>query len=340
MKLYTLHFPIHEVAPYINWLYFFHAWGFPARLGSIAKVHGCEACRLNWLSGFKPSERARAQEAARLYDDATRRLGLADAKYQTHATVALADANSDGDDIIVYRDNGEACRLPFLRSQQPDANGLCLCISDFVRPVSSNGSSDTKVKGSMNSTNIASVNSTNNTSENGIGSDSSNGTYKDTGTRDCIGIFACCTDRRMEEEEADEYNHLLNQTLADRLAEATAEYLHEKVRKELWGFAPNEALSVEELFQEKYQGKRPAVGYPSMPDQSLNFLLSGLLPFGDIGISLTETGAMRPHASTSGLILSHPATVHFSVGYVGDDQLRDYAHRRGMSIEEMRKYIK
>lgn len=300
MTLHTLHFPLHEVAPYINWLYFFHAWGFPARLGSIAKVHGCEACRLNWLSSFQPTERARAQEAVRLYDDATRLLGVADAKYQTHATVALMDANSDGEDIIVYRDNGEEYRLPFLRSQQPDGNGLCLCISDFVRPISSDGSS----------------------------------------TRDRIGVFACCTDRRMEEEETDEYNHLLNQTLADRLAEATAEYLHEKVRKELWGFSPDENLSLEELFQEKYQGKRPAVGYPSMPDQSLNFLLAALLPFGGIGISLTETGAMRPHASTSGLILSHPATVHFSIGPVGEDQLRDYARRRGMSTEEMRKYIK
>lgn len=300
MIRYTLHFSIHDVAPYINWLYFFHAWGFPARLGSIAKVHGCEACRLNWLSGFQPSERARAQEAMRLFDDANRLLGQVDAKYQTHATVALLEANSNGEDIIVYRDNGETYRLPFLRRQQPDSNGHCLCISDFVRPVSSN----------------------------------------DSGIRDRIGIFACCTDRRMEEEDTDEYNHLLNQTLADRLAEATAEFMHEKVRKELWGFAPDENLSLEELFQEKYQGKRPAVGYPSMPDQSLNFLLANLLPFGSIGISLTETGAMRPHASTSGLILSHPATVHFSVGPVGEDQLRDYARRRGLPLEEMRKYIK
>ena len=108
----------------------------------------------------------------------------------------------------------------------------------------------------------------------------------------------------------------------------------------MWGYAPHEQFTLEELFAERYQGKRPAVGYPSLPDQSFNFLLDEVLDFSSIGVSLTENGAMVPHASTSGLMLSHPATRHFSVGDVGQDQLADYARRRGMKIEEVQKFLK
>ena len=90
---------------------------------------------------------------------------------------------------------------------------------------------------------------------------------------------------------------------------------------------------------EKYQGKRPAVGYPSIPDQSINFLIDELIDLKSLGITLTESGAMRPHASTSGLMLAHPATRHFSVGQVGEDQFRDYAARRGVSVEWLRRFF-
>ena len=116
--------------------------------------------------------------------------------------------------------------------------------------------------------------------------------------------------------------------------------MHEQVRRELWGYAPHEQFTLEELFAERYQGKRPAVGYPSLPDQSFNFLLDEVLDFSSIGVSLTENGAMVPHASTSGLMLSHPATRHFSVGDVGLDQLTDYARRRGMTLGEVQKFLK
>ena len=134
-------------------------------------------------------------------------------------------------------------------------------------------------------------------------------------------------------------NGLLEQTLADRLAEASAERGHEIVRKDIWGYAPEENLTPREMFAEHYRGKRPAVGYPSLPDQSINFVLSSLLDFPSLGISLTENGAMIPHASTTGLMISHPQCRHFKVGTIGEDQLADYASRRGMTPDTIRKFI-
>ena len=101
--------------------------------------------------------------------------------------------------------------------------------------------------------------------------------------------------------------------------------MHEYVRKEAWGYAKDENLGIADLLVEKYQGIRPAVGYPSLPDQSVNFLLDELLDMKQIGISLTENGAMYPHASVCGLMFSHPASEYFSVGKIGEDQLEDYA---------------
>ena len=104
--------------------------------------------------------------------------------------------------------------------------------------------------------------------------------------------------------------------------------------KEAWGYAPDESLSIPDLLVEKYQGIRPAVGYPSLPDQSVNFLLDELLGMKQIGITLTEHGAMHPHSSVCGMMLAHPASRYFAVGKIGEDQLEDYARRRGMPIGE------
>ena len=129
------------------------------------------------------------------------------------------------------------------------------------------------------------------------------------------------------------------QTLADRLAEATAEKLHETVRKEIWGYAPHEQLTIRQLHNEEFQGIRPAVGYPSLPDQSVNFLLDELLGMKTIGIRLTENGMMQPHASVSGLMFAHPASRYFSVGKIDEQQLTDYAMRRGLPVEEMKRFL-
>ena len=129
------------------------------------------------------------------------------------------------------------------------------------------------------------------------------------------------------------------QLLADRLAEAAAERVHEQVRKTYWGYAAEEQLSISDMLIEKFQGIRPAVGYPSLPDTSLNFVLDELLDMKQIGIRLTESGAMKPHASVSGLMLSHPKARYFNLGKIGEDQLQDYARRRGLPIEVCRKFL-
>jgi cobalamin-dependent methionine synthase I len=157
---------------------------------------------------------------------------------------------------------------------------------------------------------------------------------------DQVGLFATSVDAGMETDfDHDPYEKMMAQLLADRLAEAAAERMHEEVRKHYWGYAKDEQLSIHEMQLEKFVGIRPAVGYPSLPDTSMNFLLNDLLNMQQIGITLTESGAMRPHASVSGLMISHPEAHYFNVGRIGVDQLEDYAQRRKMSITEMRKFL-
>lgn len=287
--IYTRRYAIHEAASYINWLYFFHAWGFPSRYSSIATVHGCVACRQNWLQAFPEEERERAEQAMKLYDEAQQLLREWDeAGYCTVFSVRLMEANSDGEDIVLS-EIGQ--RIPFLRQQNAQDGKPCYCLADFVRPVS-------------------------------------------FGKTDKIGVFASTVPSEIPIKGLEE------SLVADRLAEATAELGHLQTRREWWGYAPEEHLTVDDLFAEKYQGKRPAVGYPSLPDQSICFVLSDLLDFPALGITLTENGAMMPHASTCGFMFAHPATCHFSVGKVGEDQLQDYARRRGVEADYLRKFLK
>ncbi len=319
----TLHYKIAEVAPYINWLYFFHAWDFPARFAAIANIHGCDSCRASWLASFPEEERAKAAEAMQLHKEAMRMLAALDAQgYKTHVRFGLFECNSDGEDVMIHHSSSvirhssfitrhsssdtrhssfvtRHSSLSFLRQQQPPF----LCLADFIRPVNAEG------------------------------------------LRDKIGVFAACAEEGIEhlhEEgtaEADAYKHLLCQTLADRLAEAAIERAHEAIRKFYWGYAPDEQLSIADLHAERFQGIRPAVGYPSLPDQSLNFDLNQLIDFSAIGIRLTEHGAMQPHASVSGLMISHPEARYFNIGKIGEDQFLDYAQRKGRSPEEMRPFL-
>ena len=162
-----------------------------------------------------------------------------------------------------------------------------------------------------------------------------------SGVTDTVGCFATTIDPEMEKEfEGDDYKLMLCKTLAERLAEAAAEKIHETIRKSVWGYAPDENLSIKELLDEKYCGIRPAVGYPSLPDISVNFLLDELLDMKRIGITLTENGMMHPHASVSGLMFAHPQSRYFSVGKIDEAQLADYAGRRGKTADEMRKYLR
>ena len=161
-----------------------------------------------------------------------------------------------------------------------------------------------------------------------------------SGIKDKVGLFATSVDIDMETDfGADAYKKMMAQLLADRLAEAAAERVHEQVRKEYWGYAKDEQLTIAEMLVEKFQGIRPAIGYPSLPDTSLNFVLDELLEMKQIGIRLTESGAMKPHASVSGLMLAHPEARYFNLGKIGEDQLRDYARRRGLPVEVLRKFL-
>ena len=161
-----------------------------------------------------------------------------------------------------------------------------------------------------------------------------------SGIKDTIGLFATSVDAVFtSNNEGDPYQRMLSQTLADRLAEATAEKFHEDVRKRYWGYATDEQLTIKDLLAERYQGIRPAVGYPSIPDTSMNFLLYELLDMKGIGINLTESGMMVPHASVSGFMFAHPQSRYFDLGKIDDEQLEDYAHRRNKPIEELRKYL-
>ena len=287
-------YDIHELADYINWIYFFHAWGFQPKYSSIADIHGCDGCRAMWLVSFKEDERPKASEAMQLHKEAQRMLNSMDRRFKVYAMYRLMDANSDGDNLIM-----EGTRFPLLRQQSrvKDSDPF-LCLSDFVRPVS-------------------------------------------YGMTDTVGCFATTIDPEMEKEfEGDDYKLMLCKTLAERLAEAAAEKIHETIRKSVWGYAPDENLSIKELLDEKYCGIRPAVGYPSLPDISVNFLLDDLLDMKRIGITLTENGMMYPHASVSGLMFAHPQSRYFSVGKIDEAQLADYAERRGKTADEMRKYLR
>lgn len=160
------------------------------------------------------------------------------------------------------------------------------------------------------------------------------------GVQDTIGIFATSVPAEMQHlYDEDPYSQMMVQTLSDRLAEAAAEVLHLEVRKRYWGYAPDENLTIEQLHTERFQGIRPAVGYPCLPDISLNFLIDEYVPLSQVGVELTENGMMYPHASVSGLMISHPASRYFSIGRITDEQLADYASRRGKQPHEIRKYL-
>ncbi|MCA3254836.1 MAG: 5-methyltetrahydrofolate--homocysteine methyltransferase [Alphaproteobacteria bacterium] len=138
----------------------------------------------------------------------------------------------------------------------------------------------------------------------------------------------------------DDYSDILLKALADRLAEALAEMMHERVRKDLWGYAPDENLTNEELIRERYAGIRPAPGYPACPDHSVKPDLFRLLGAGEIGMTLTESFAMLPTAAVSGFYFAHPESQYFGVARVGPDQVADYAARRGASIQQAETWLR
>jgi 5-methyltetrahydrofolate--homocysteine methyltransferase len=248
-------------------------------------------------------------EARRLFGDAEDMLErIIREKWLTaRAVMGLFPANSVGDDVELYNDESRASVLTtfhFLRQQMSKREGAPnLCLADFIAP-------------------------------------------KDTGVADYLGVFAVTAglgiERRVAEFQADhdDYHAILLKALADRLAEAFAERLHERVRKEFWGYAMGENLSNEELIREEYRGIRPAPGYPACPDHTEKGVLWNLLdPIGNAGMHLTESFAMLPTASVSGFYFSHPEARYFGLGKIGRDQVEEYARRKGMTVREVERWL-
>lgn len=245
-------------------------------------------------------------EAKKLYDDANAMLDeiIRDKSLQANGVVAFYPAVNAGDDVhlLASEQNGAHIgTVHFLRQQNKKAKDLPnFCLADFISPEKE---------------------------------------------KDYFGMFAVTAgiglEKLLEKHQAnhDDYGDIMAKALADRLAEAFAECLHEKVRKELWGYAPDENLDNEALISEKYVGIRPAPGYPACPDHTEKALLFDLLEAEKVGITLTESYAMWPGASVSGYYFSHPDTRYFGLGKITRDQVEDYAERKGVSVEEVEKWL-
>ncbi|MEM9682747.1 MAG: vitamin B12 dependent-methionine synthase activation domain-containing protein, partial [Pseudomonadota bacterium] len=249
-------------------------------------------------------------EAARsLFEDAKDMLQrVVDEKWLTaRAVIGFFPANAVGDDVEVYRDENRdtvETRFHFLRQQMKKREGrFNYCLADFVAP-------------------------------------------KESGVADYIGGFAVTSGIGIEEHLSafkrnhDDYSDILLKAIADRLAEAFAERMHERVRHEFWGYAPNEELTNEQLIKEQYRGIRPAPGYPACPDHSeKRFLFDLLEAEKNASISLTESFAMLPGAAVSGFYFAHPEARYFGIGKIGRDQVEDYAARRGISVTDAERVL-
>lgn len=290
---------VEEIIPYINWKFFFHSWNLSPKFHTVTNVSMCGHCQAQWLAHFAEDERERAQEASKLYEDAVNMLNKFIDLDVEYIKAVFGFYEAYSDNDTVFIDDKP---FPMLRQQKKSDKNEYLCIADFIAP-------------------------------------------KLSKKRDYIGMFAVTSGAGSEylirkyENEGDEYSALLMKSLLDRLAEAATEWLHAKVRRYYWGYASDESLSISEMFSIKYSGIRPAVGYPSIPDQSVNFALHEMLRSDEIGISLTENGVMYPNASVSGFFLAHPESSYFAVGEISEEQLEDYAARKGQEAKEMRKFL-
>jgi 5-methyltetrahydrofolate--homocysteine methyltransferase len=248
-------------------------------------------------------------QARKLFDEANHLLDkIIDEKlFTAHGIVGLYPANSVGDDIELYQNQQRdevIATFHTLRQQSKKRSGQPnKALADFIAP-------------------------------------------KDSGKADYLGAFAVTTGHGVRDlvkkfqADHDDYNAIMTKAIADRLAEAFAEFLHQEVRKTLWGYSPAEDLDNDELIREKYRGIRPAPGYPAQPDHTEKRTLFDLLAVEEItGISLTEHLAMSPASSVSGLYFAHPDAKYFNLGNIQRDQVEDYAKRKDMSVEEIERWL-
>lgn len=293
-------YPLEELVPYIDWTPFFHTWELR---GSYPKIF---------------SDKVVGDEAQKLYDDAQVLLKriVAEKLLTAKGVIGFWPANAVGDDIQLTVNNSqldnsqlktENCEVVTIHTLRQQAEKMAgepyYALSDFVAP-------------------------------------------KETGLKDYFGGFAVTTGLGCDELVAefeknhDDYNSIMAKALADRLAEAFAERMHELVRKEYWGYAADENLSNQELIKEEYAGIRPAPGYPACPDHTEKETLFNLLDAENkIGLRLTESYAMYPAAAVSGFYFAHPQSRYFGLGKITKDQVEDYAIRKNMPLEEIERWL-
>ena len=314
-------FDLSELAKFIDWGPFFQTWDLAGPFPAILK------------------DEVVGTEAVRVYADARRMLTrLIEGRWLTASgVIGLYPANSVGDDIEIYTDETRsrvAMTWHGLRQQTEKTaiDGVMRpsrCLADFVAP-------------KMLAPELIAASARIHCS---TGENNTQKEVKTSQIADYIGVFAVTAGLGAEKKEKyfqgdnDDYSSIMLKALADRLAEAFAECLHQRVRRDLWGYAAGEALEVNDLIGEKYQGIRPAPGYPACPDHSVKHDMFDLLGATDIGMSLTESLAMLPAASVSGFMLSHPDSTYFNVGKIGDDQLHDLAKRRGEKAEDLARLL-
>ncbi|CAJ1080476.1 methionine synthase isoform X1 [Xyrichtys novacula] len=259
------------------------------------------------------NDKAVGQEARQVFDDAQRLLHqmIDSGSLRGRGLVGFWCAQSDGDDIHVYRDDVTVNRdtkpiatFHGLRQQveKADGSGPYLCISDFVAPA------DSRVEDYV-------------------------GLF-------AVGVFGAEELSQQFQDQGDDYNSIMVKALADRLAEAFAEELHCRVRRDLWGYSTEEELQTSDLHRLRYQGIRPAAGYPSQPDHTEKTTMWSLAQIQErTGISLTESLAMSPAASVSGLYFSHPQSSYFAVGKISKEQVEDYSRRKHLRVEEVERWL-
>jgi 5-methyltetrahydrofolate--homocysteine methyltransferase len=275
-----------DIARYIDWTYFFHAWELRGKFPEIL------------------SHPERGGAAKELYDAAQKLLAeiVEAGSLSPRGVYGFWRARSEGDDVVLLEKDAELMRFPMLRQQAAKAGDAPYrCLADYVASA-------------------------------------------DAGVVDHVGAFAVTAGHGVAElveryeKDHDDYHAIMVKALADRLAEAFAELLHERARKD-WGYGADEDLSNAELIREKYRGIRPAFGYPACPDHSLKTRLFTLLDAPSVGIDLTETFAMTPAASVSGMYFAHPESRYFMVGRLGRDQVEDYARRLGVDVKTAERYL-
>lgn len=282
--------PLLSILPRIDWRFFFHAWKMAGDYDELERLCDCPACKTQWLLRYQPEEREKAEEAYRLIRDA-----------QEILREGISEERFSVSALVHFyqaRSLGEGIEISVsnkstlylpMLRQQHESERNGCCLS-MADFISPK--------------------------------------------EDYIGIFAVTVhggDEWAEEERTrgDEYNALIIKSIADRLAEATADWLHEKIRTQFWGYADTTQAP----------GIRPAFGYPSLPDISLIKEVDRLIHLDKIGIRLTENCAMRPNASICGLHISHPQAFYFMVGEISEEQKENYARERGMNTDELSKWL-